>query len=97
MASNMIFITLGILNNYRAKTTLNKSTLPTGSYKASLDTSPPPKLLSQHCKQINKVKNELDGQPSSLLACMHVSNYKATSISNYEIKNSHIRKKFSRF
>ena len=31
-----------------------------------------------HCKQINKVKNELDGQPSSLLTCMHVSNFKAT-------------------
>ena len=43
----------------------------------SLDTSPPPISLSLHCKQISKVKNELDGQPSSLLACMHVSNYKA--------------------
>ena len=32
--------------------------------------------LSLHCKQINKVKNELDGQPSSLLASMQVSNYK---------------------
>ena len=29
-------------------------------------------------RQINKVKNELDGQPSSLLSSMHVSNYKAT-------------------
>ena len=44
--------------------------------KTSLNTSP--QLLSLHCKQINKVKNGLDGQPSSLLACMHVSNYKAT-------------------
>ena len=43
----------------------------------SLDTSPRPISLSLHCKQINKIKNELDGQPSSLLACMHVSNYKA--------------------
>ena len=57
---------------------LIRLTLPPGSYKTSLDTSPPPKSLSLHCKQINKVKNKLDGQPSSLLTCMHVSNYKAT-------------------
>ena len=31
-----------------------------------------------HCKQINKIKNELDAQPSSLFAHMNVSNYKAT-------------------
>ena len=31
-----------------------------------------------HCKQINKIKIELDGQPSSLLASMHVFNYSAT-------------------
>ena len=64
MASNMIFIALGILGNYLQKTTLIRSTLPTGSYKTSLDTSPPPKSLPLHCKQIGKVKNELDGQPS---------------------------------
>ena len=34
--------------------------------------------LSLHCRQISEVKNELDGQPSSLLARMHVSNYKVT-------------------
>ena len=34
--------------------------------------------MSLYCKQINKVKNEWDGQPSSLLARMHISNYKAT-------------------
>ena len=78
MASNTIFIALGILDKYLEKTTLIWSTLPPGSYKTSLDTSPPPKLLSLHYKQINKIKNELDGQPSSLLACMHVSNYKET-------------------
>ena len=78
MASNIFFIALGIPDKHLEKTTLIKSTLPPGSYKTSLDTSPPPKSLSLHCKQINKVKNELDGQPSSLLACMHVSNYKAT-------------------
>ena len=78
MASNTIFIALGIQDNYLEKTALIRSTLAPGSYKTSLDTSSPPKSLSLHCKQINKVKNELDGQPSSLLASMHVSNYKAT-------------------
>ena len=78
MASNTIFIALGIRDNDLEKTTLIRSTLPPGSYKTSLDTQPPPKSLSLHCKQINKHKNKLDGQPSSLLACMHVSNYKAT-------------------
>ena len=57
---------------------LVRSTLTPGSYKTSLDTSPPPKILSLHCKQIMKVKNELDGQPSSLLTSMHVSNYNVT-------------------
>ena len=78
MASNNIFIALGIQDKYLEKTTLIRSTLPPGSYKTSLDTSPPPISLSLHCKQINKVKNELDGKPSGLLARMHVSNYKAT-------------------
>ena len=52
--------------------------MPPVSYKTSLDTSPSPKLLSLYYKQINKVKKELDGKPSSLLAYMRVSNYKAT-------------------
>ena len=78
MASNTFFIALGVTDEHLEKTTLIKSTLPPGSYKTSLDTSPPPKILSLHCKQINKVKNELDGQPSGLLASMHVFNYKAS-------------------
>ena len=77
MASNNIFIALGI-PNILEETMLIRSTLPPGSYKTSLDTSPPPISLSLHCKQINKVKNKLDGQPSSLLARIHVSNYRAT-------------------
>ena len=77
MADNTIFIALGIQDNYFEKTTLIRSTLTLGSYKTSLDTSPPPKILSLHCKQINKVKNELDGQPSILLASMHVFDYNA--------------------
>ena len=78
MADNTIFIALGISDNSLEKTTLIRWTLTNGSCKTSLDILPPPKSLSLHCKQINKVKNELDGQPSSLLVCMHVSNYKAT-------------------
>ena len=78
MASNIFFIALGILNKHLENTTLIKSTLPIGSYKTSIDTSSPPKSLSLHCKKINKVKSELDGQPSSLLACMCVSNYNAS-------------------
>ena len=74
MASNNIFIALGIQDKYLEKATLIRSTLPPGSYKTSLDTSPPMSLLL-HCKQI---KIELDGQPSSLLASIHVSNYKTT-------------------
>ena len=77
MADNTIFYALGIQDNYLEKTMLIRSTLPPGSYKTSLDTSPLPKILLLHCKQINKVKNELDGQPSSLLASMHVFNYNA--------------------
>ena len=79
MASNILFIALGILDKHLEETTqINYATLPPASYKTLLDTSPPPKSLSVHCKQINKVKNELDGQPLTFLACMHVSNYKAT-------------------
>ena len=65
MASNIFFIALGILDKHLEKTTIIKSTLPHGSYKTSLDTSP-------------QVKNELDGQPSNLLASMQVSDYEAT-------------------
>ena len=76
LAYNTIFIALGILDKYLQKTALIWSTLPLGSYKPSLDLLP--RSFSLHCKQINKAKNELDGQPSCLLASMHVSNYKAT-------------------
>ena len=56
MADNTIFIALRILDKYPEKTTLIRSNLPPGTYKTSLDISPPPKSLSLHCKQINKVK-----------------------------------------
>ena len=47
IVSNNIFIALGIPDNYLEKTTLIRSTLPPGSYKISLDTSPPPP--EYHC------------------------------------------------
>ena len=78
MSDNHIFIALGIPDNYLEKTTLIRSTLSPGSYKTSLDTSPPPRLLSLHWKQINKAKNKVDGEPSNLLASVHAFNYKAT-------------------
>ena len=71
MASNIFFIA----NKNLEKTMQIKSTLPPGSYKTFLDTSPLSQLLSLHCKQINKFKNELDGQPSILLTSMHIFNY----------------------
>ena len=52
MAPNTIFIALGILDKHLEKTIQIKSTLPPGTYKTLLDTSPPPKLLSLHYKQI---------------------------------------------
>ena len=78
MACNTIFIALGIQDKYLKKATLIRSTLTHGSYKTSLETSPPPRPFSLHYKLINKVKNKLNGQPSSLLARMDISNYKAT-------------------
>ena len=50
MADNAIFYALGMQEKYLGKTTLIRSALPPGSYKTSLDTSPPPKILLLHCK-----------------------------------------------
>ena len=52
IASNILFIALGILDKYLEKTTQIKSNLPPRSYKTSFDIPPPPRLLSLHCKQI---------------------------------------------
>ena len=48
IASNNIFIALGIQGKYLGKTALIRSRLSPGSYKTSLDTAPPPKSLSLH-------------------------------------------------
>ena len=53
-------------------------TLVKGStYEISTDTSSFPKSLLLHCKQINRVENKVDGQQSSLLTYIQVSDYKA--------------------
>ena len=65
MADSTIFIALGTPDKCLGKTALIRSTLPTGSFKTSFDLLT--RSLSLHCKQTNKIKNELD-----------VSNYKAT-------------------
>ena len=79
MADNTIFYAHGIQDSYLEKSTFIRSTLPPGSYKTSLDASPPSKIFSLHSKQINKVKNELDGQPSRVL----VFNYNSSFSSPY--------------
>ena len=48
MASNILFIALGILDKRLEKTIKIKSKLPPDSYKTLLDISPPPKSLSLH-------------------------------------------------
>ena len=78
IASNNIFIALCIQDKYLEKTTLIQSTLPAYTNHLLIHHLPPISL-SLHCEQINKVKNELNGQPSSLLARMQVSNFKAAS------------------
>ena len=77
------FVALGIFSNFLEKTSGTKLKLPTGTYGASLDKSPISKWLLPHSKQINRVENEEVGQPSSLLACMQVSDYKSAFIPMY--------------
>ena len=50
MADNTIFYALGIQDKYLEKTTLIRSTLSPCFYKTSLDTSPPPSILSLYCR-----------------------------------------------
>ena len=66
MAWNTFFNARSILEKYLEKTARIKSSLPSGSYKTSLDTSHPPILLSLCSKKINRFKNKVDEQLSSL-------------------------------
>ena len=76
MASNTIFAAFVYPTTILKRLHQSGQPCPPGSHKTFLDTSTPPKLLSLHCKEINKVKNDLDGQPSTLLACIHASSYR---------------------
>ena len=77
-ADNNFFIALGMPEEILKKINIKYSLVFSGLYKTQLVTTPPPKSLSLHCNQINKVKNELDGQPLSLITCMQVSHYEVT-------------------
>ena len=65
------------LTNIFKKGTCKAHLFFSGSYKTHLDASPLPKLLPLYCKQMNRVKNEVDGHSSNLLDCTQVSDYKA--------------------
>ena len=75
---NNFFIAVGMPEKILKNINIKYSLVFSGSYKTQLVTTPPPKSLSLHCNQINKAKNELDGQLSSLLACIQVSDYETT-------------------
>ena len=76
-ADNNFFIALGIPEKFFKNINIKYSLAFSRSYKTQFVTTPPRKSLSLHCNQTNKVKNELDGQPSSLMTCMQVSDYEA--------------------
>ena len=62
-ADNNFFTALGVPEKILRKVNIKYLVIFSGSYKTSFVTTPPPKSLSLHCKQTNKVKNELNGQP----------------------------------
>ena len=78
IVDNNFFTALGMPDKILKNINMKNPLVFSGTYKIQLVTTLPPKSLSLHCNQINKVKNELDGQPSSFLACMQVSDYEAT-------------------
>ena len=77
-ADNNFLIVLGMPEKILKNINMKYSLVFSGSYKTQLVTTTPQKSLSLHCNQINKVKNELDGQPSSLSACVQVFDSEAT-------------------
>ena len=70
VASSIQFDGLNLLS---AQNGLEKWTLDSGFYQTSIDTSLPQKLWSRHYRQISRVKNKTDRQPSSVLMYMQVS------------------------
>ena len=75
IANNNFFTALGMPEKILKNINIKYSLVFSGSYKTQLVTTLSPKSLSLHRNQINKFENELDGQPSSLLSCMQVSDY----------------------
>ena len=70
------FIVLGVTENYLKKFNKEKSLIFSEACETSLDTLSFPNSLSLYVKQINRIKNEVDEQPSRLLAWMQVSDYR---------------------
>ena len=79
----LITFLLRLVYSVTSQLTRNKSASLPGAYKTSLDTSPPQKSLSLPCKQINSVANEVNGQLSSLLAYIQVSDYSTVGTAMY--------------
>ena len=75
---NSFFIALGILGKFLREINIEKSLVLSGTNETSFDTLLRQKSLSLYCKQINRVKNEVDVQPICLLAHMRFSAGKAT-------------------
>lgn len=73
-ADNNFFIALGVPEKIFLKTNIKYSLVFSGSYKISLVKNLP---QNHYHYTVTKIKDGLDVQPSSLLACMQVSHYDA--------------------
>ena len=69
IASNLLFEALGITNNIKLSAV--KSSLFKGGYQTTL--TPPTKNIYFYCNKIDKIFNEINGQPSKLLYSWDVS------------------------
>ena len=69
IASNLLFEALGITNTINVSAV--KSSLFIGAYQTTL--TPLPKNICFYCNQIDKISNEINGQPSKLLYSWDVS------------------------
>ena len=69
IASNLLFEALGI--TYTINLSAVKSSLFKGAHQTTL--TPPPKNIFFYCNQIDKISNEINGQPSKLLYSWDVS------------------------
>ena len=69
---------LGLPNKYLLKVNIQKLFIFSSLYETCLDISSQQKLLSMFCKQINRVKNEVDEKLSELLIYLNVYGSKET-------------------